>query len=191
MHTFQTLRVALSALQVESTPFQFAQKRLLKEICLQYIASKPESQECTQWKPLNLLIQVSFDMSVSAWFCLYVSQQSLWCIQALETFSVADNHLRSLHSGLSSLTSLKQFWMYGNHLQTLPADILDMPAIQSTLCLVCCSLMAPLACCGFACLPVGYLCCLHLWDQQSPCRSAATCSVATIQFEASCHVKTM
>lgn len=57
----------------------------------------------------------------------------VWCVQALEVLSVADNHLHTLHSGLSSLTSLKQLWAYGNHLQTLPPDILSMPAIQSTL----------------------------------------------------------
>ena len=62
-----------------------------------------------------------------------MSKQNMWYVQALEVFSVADNHLHTLHSGLSSLTSLKQFWAYGNHLQTLPADILNMPAIQSTL----------------------------------------------------------
>ncbi len=53
--------------------------------------------------------------------------------QALGSVSVADNHLQSLPSGMSSMLSLKQLWAYGNHLQSLPPDIVDLPAIKSRL----------------------------------------------------------
>ena len=51
-------------------------------------------------------------------------------LQALESLSVADNHLQHLPASMAGLASLKQLWAYGNHLQSLPADILDLPAIR-------------------------------------------------------------
>ena len=70
--------------------------------------------------------------------------------QALETFSVADNKLESLPAGMSNLKSLKQFWGYGNRLQTLPPEVLDMPAIKSESC------RGPFVTAAFAYLPCGY-----------------------------------
>lgn len=54
-------------------------------------------------------------------------------LQALESLSVADNHLQHLPASMAGLVSLKQLWAYGNHLQSLPADILDLPAIRRKL----------------------------------------------------------
>ena len=58
-------------------------------------------------------------------------------LQALESLSVADNHLQHLPASMAGLVSLKQLWAYGNHLQSLPADILDLPAIRRTLTAIC------------------------------------------------------
>jgi hypothetical protein len=58
-------------------------------------------------------------------------------LQALESLSVADNHLQHLPASMAGLISLKQLWAYGNHLQSLPADILDLPAIICELTAIC------------------------------------------------------
>ena len=58
-------------------------------------------------------------------------------LQALGSLSVADNQLQQLPASMAGLVSLKQLWAYGNHLQSLPADILNLPAIRRTLTAIC------------------------------------------------------
>jgi Leucine-rich repeat (LRR) protein len=71
-------------------------------------------------------------------------------LQALESLSVADNHLQHLPASMAGLASLKQLWAYGNHLQSLPADILDLPAIRRELTALC-----PLK----SCCPISFALC--------------------------------
>ena len=89
-------------------------------------------------------------------------------MQALQSFSVGDNHLQALPAGMSALLSLKQLWAYGNQLQGLPHDLLSMPAItrkafaSAPLCSSLCTLAIPLAASLHDCAPLQVSGCLSM-----------------------------